>query len=251
MITFILVLLLSYLIGSIPTSIIAGRLTANMDIREHGSKNAGATNVYRVLGLGPAIVVAIMDIMKGAVAALLIIRIQIGDPAPVSMVILQLMAGGSAIVGHIWPVFAKFKGGKGVATTIGVLIGIIPSALTGALAVWLILLFSSRIMSVASLGAAVMLPIATWIWESNPDGSISTELMVFTSILCLLIFFTHRANIGRLLRGEELSLGRSKAGLDKTPPPPAQNATAPKITDNVSSGSIENPPETPVEENQK
>lgn len=251
MITFILVLLLSYLIGSIPTSIIAGKLTAGIDIREHGSNNAGATNVYRVLGLGPAIIVAIMDILKGAVAALLIIRIQIGDPAPVSMVMLQLMAGGAAIVGHIWPIFAKFKGGKGVATTIGVLIGIIPVALAAALTVWLILLFSSRIMSVASLGAAVMLPIATWIWESNPDGAVSQELMVFALVLCVLIFFTHRANIGRLLRGEELSLGRSKAGSDKIPPPPAQNAAIPKITNKVSSGTLSSPPETPVQEDQK
>ena len=189
--------------------------------------------------------------VKGAAAALLIIKIQIGDPAPVSMVMLQLMAGGSAVVGHIWPVFAKFKGGKGVATLIGVLIGIIPVALAAALTVWLILLFSSRIMSVASLGAAVMLPIATWIWESNPDGSISLELIVFALIFCVLIFFTHRANIGRLFRGEELALGRSKAGLDKTPPPPVENAATPNIKDNVSNGSIESAPETPVGEQQE
>lgn len=246
MTTLILVLLLSYLIGSIPTSIIAGKLTGGIDIRKHGSKNAGATNVYRVLGLGPAILVAIVDILKGAAAALLIVRIQIGDPAPVSMIMLQLMAGGSAIVGHIWPVFARFKGGKGVATMIGVLIGIIPTALAAALAVWLILLFSSRIMSVASLGAAVMLPIATWIWESNPDGSISRELMVFTLILCVLIFFTHRENIRRLLKGEELSLGRIKAGLDKTPPP-ADNFS-PKITDKVSQNTSERISEIPVQD---
>jgi glycerol-3-phosphate acyltransferase PlsY len=193
-------------------------------------------------------VVAVVDVLKGAAAALLIVRIQVGDPAPVSMALLQLMAGGLAIAGHIWPLFAKFKGGKGVATTIGVLIGIIPVALSAALAVWLILLFSSRIMSVASLGAAVMLPIAAWIWESNPDGSLRPELMIFTLILCVLIFFTHRSNIRRLLKGEELALGRSKAGTAKTPPP-VDNAS-PKITDKVMDNSSENFSDIPVQDKQ-
>ncbi len=232
MITLLLVLVLSYLLGSIPTSVLAGRLIAGVDVREHGSLNAGATNVYRVLGFGPAAVVGIVDICKGAAAALLISTIQLGGPAPVNMTLLQLLAGGAAIIGHIWPVFSGFRGGKGVATTIGVLIGIAPVALAVAMFVWLILLFTSRIMSVASLAAAVMLPIATWIWESNPDGSASRELIGFTMVLCVLIFFTHRPNIRRLLKGEELTLGRRRT-QESTPPPPADSASH-KVANKVS-----------------
>lgn len=223
MITLLLVLIVSYLLGSIPTSVLAGRLMAGIDIREHGSANAGATNVYRVLGLGPAAVVGIVDVCKGAAAALLVSRIQLGDPAPVNMMLLQLLAGGAAIVGHIWPIFSGFRGGKGVATTIGVLVGIAPVALVAAMCVWLILLFTSRIMSVASMAAAVVLPVATWIWESNPDGSASTELVVFTTVICVLIFFTHRANIRRLFKGDELTLGRRSAQESAAAPPPVES----------------------------
>ncbi len=230
MITLLLVLALSYLLGSIPTSILAGRLMSGVDIRQHGSKNAGATNVYRVLGLGPAIVVAAIDVGKGAAAALLLSRIQVGGPAPVDTMHLQLLAGGAAVIGHIWPLFAGFRGGKGVATTIGVLVGIAPVALAAALAVWLVLLFTSRIMSMASLAAAVVLPISTWIWESNPDGSVSSELLGFTMIICVLIFFTHRSNIRRLLRGEELTIGRNR---DQEVPPPPAETVPPKVRERI------------------
>jgi len=229
-ITLLLVLTLSYLLGSIPTSILAGRLMAGVDIRQHGSKNAGATNIYRVLGLGPAIVVAVIDVGKGATAALLLSRIQVGGPAPVTTMLLQLLAGGAAVIGHIWPLFAGFRGGKGVATTIGVLVGIAPVALATAMGVWLILLFTTRIMSMASMAAAVVLPIATWIWESNPDGSVSGELLGFTMVICVLIFFTHRSNIRRLLRGEELTIGRNRD--QEVPPPPAETVPT-EVTERI------------------
>jgi glycerol-3-phosphate acyltransferase PlsY len=206
--TIVAVITISYLLGSIPTSIIAGRLISGLDIRDHGSGNAGATNVYRVLGLGPAVAVGIVDVAKGALAVLLVSPIQIGAASPLSEVMMQLIAGGAAVAGHIWTVFAGFRGGKGMATVIGALAFIAPAALSVAVGIWLILLFTLRIMSVASLGAAAVLPIAIWIWETNPDGSTSTELLWFSIILCALIFFTHRSNIGRLIRGEENRLGR-------------------------------------------
>lgn len=236
MITLLLVLAVSYILGSIPTSVLAGRLIAGVDIREHGSANAGATNVYRVLGLGPAVVVGVVDVCKGAAAALLVSQMQIGVPAPVNMTLLRLMAGGAAIVGHIWPVFAGFRGGKGVATTIGVLAGTAPLAMLAALVVWLILLFASRIMSLASLAAAVVLPVAAWVWEGNPDGSTNTELVCFTSVLCVLIFFTHRDNIRRLMRGEELTLGRRRIREDTAPPPVEENShhVVKKVAEEVS-----------------
>lgn len=208
MTTIIAVIIVSYLVGSIPTSYLAGKLIAGIDIREHGSGNAGATNVYRILGLGPALIVGIVDVGKGVASILLVSRLQIGAPAIVSPIMLQLIAGGTAVLGHVWTIFAGFRGGKGMATAIGALACIAPTALVAALVVWLILVFTLRIMSVASLAAATVLPIATWIWESNPDGSTAPELLWFTIALCILIYFTHRANIRRLLRGEELPLGR-------------------------------------------
>jgi len=213
----IVVLLLSYLAGSIPTSIVAGRLLAGIDIRTRGSGNAGATNVYRVLGIGPAIAVAVVDVAKGAVAALLISRIQIGMPAPVDPVLLRLLAGGAAVVGHVWTIFAGFRGGKGVATAIGALGGITPAALACSVAVWITLLLSVRIMSVASLGAAVVLPIGVWILERGPEGGTPRDMLWFTSALALLIVFTHRRNIVRLFRGEEPRLGRDRTPEGKQP----------------------------------
>ena len=209
MTTVFLVLVLSYLLGSIPTSILVCRVAAKLDIREHGSGNAGATNVYRVLGLGPAILVALVDVAKGSVAVVVISGIQVGAPPQLSADILKILAGGTAVAGHIWTIFAGFRGGKGMATAIGALAFIAPAALSAALVVWLILLFTVRIMSLASLSAAIILPLATWVWETNPDGSTSPELLWFSIVLCLLIFYTHRANIGRILRGEEPRLGRN------------------------------------------
>ena len=215
MTTILLVLVLSYLLGSIPASIVVGRVAAGLDIREHGSGNAGATNVYRVLGLGPAILTGFVDVAKGSLAVVVISGIHAGTPPQLSADVLKIVAGGAAVAGHIWTVFAGFRGGKGMATAIGALLFIAPAALGAALVVWLILLFTVRIMSIASLSAAIILPLATWVWETNPDGSTSTELLWFSIVLSLLIFFTHRANIGRILRGEEKRLGRSsKNGED-------------------------------------
>ncbi len=212
MTTIVLVLALSYLLGSLPTSILAGRVIAGIDIREHGSGNAGATNVYRVLGLGPAIIVGLVDVAKGAVAVAVISGLEVGTQsqisAPPSADLMRILAGGAAVAGHIWTIFAGFKGGKGMATAIGALAFIAPAALGAGLVVWLILLFTTRIMSIASLSAAITLPLASLVWITNPDGSTNIEILLFSVILCLLIFYTHRSNIGRIIRGEEPRLGR-------------------------------------------
>jgi glycerol-3-phosphate acyltransferase PlsY len=213
--TLLAILLLSYLLGSIPTAIIVGRLKAGIDIRRHGSGNAGATNVYRVLGLGPAVIVILVDVGKGLAAVLLATRIELGPPALLSPLLLQLLAGGAAVVGHVWTVFAGFRGGKGVGTTIGALAAVAPKAVAIALVVWIVLLVTVRIMSVASLSAALTLPLVSWLWQTRPDGSTSIELVLFTSVIALFIFFTHRSNIGRLLKGEEPRLGRG-GSLERT-----------------------------------
>jgi glycerol-3-phosphate acyltransferase PlsY len=206
--TLLAVLLLAYLLGSIPTAIVVGRLKAGIDIRRHGSGNAGATNVYRVLGLGPAVIVILVDLGKGLAAVLLATRIGLGPPAPLSPLLLQLLAGGTAVVGHVWTVFAGFRGGKGVGTTIGALAAVAPKAVAIALLVWIVLLLTVRIMSVASLAAALTLPLVSWLWQTRPDGRTSLELVIFTSVLALFIFYTHRTNIVRLLKGVEPRLGR-------------------------------------------
>jgi acyl phosphate:glycerol-3-phosphate acyltransferase len=208
MLSLFLILLLSYLAGSIPTAIIAGRLVMKDDIRNHGSRNAGATNVYRVMGWKPALVVVLIDIGKGVLAALFISRLRI-DPLAWHPVLVQIAAGTAAIVGHVWTVFAGFRGGKGVGTAAGVFLSIAPVPVLAALAVWLILLFSTRIMSVASLAAALTLGIALTVQKAFFRPDIPGFLAAGTWAVVVLIVFTHRSNIGRLARGEELKLGSS------------------------------------------
>ena len=210
MLSILLIVFLSYLAGSIPTAIIASRIVMNDDIRNHGSKNAGATNVYRVMGWKPALVVVLIDVGKGVLATLILSRLRIDavalDPLPV-----RLLAGSASIVGHVWTVFAGFKGGKGVGTAAGVFLGLAPLPVLAALVVWLGLVFSTRIVSVSSLAAAVTLPTALWIQKRFFDPRIPGFLLWITIALAVLIVFTHRSNIKRLVRGEEHRFG-SKSG---------------------------------------
>lgn len=208
MLSLLLILLLSYLAGSIPTAIMASRLVMKDDIRNHGSRNAGATNVYRVMGWKPALVVVLIDIGKGVLAALLISRLRI-DPLSWHPVLVQIAAGTAAILGHVWTVFAGFRGGKGVGTAAGVFLSIAPLPVLAALAVWLILLFSTRIMSVASLAAALTLGISLTVQKTLFRPDIPGFLVTGTWAVVALIVFTHRSNLRRLARGEELRLGSS------------------------------------------
>ncbi len=208
MLSLLLILLLSYLAGSIPTAIIASRLAMKDDIRNHGSRNAGATNVYRVMGWKPALIVVLIDIGKGVLAALLVSKLRI-DPLAWHPVLVQIAAGTAAILGHVWTVFAGFRGGKGVGTAAGVFLSIAPLPVLAALAVWLVLLFSTRIMSVASLAAALTLGVALTAQKTLFRPDIPGFLVAGTWAVVALIVFTHRSNIRRLARGEELKLGSS------------------------------------------
>jgi glycerol-3-phosphate acyltransferase PlsY len=208
MLSLLLILVLSYLAGSIPTAIIASRLVMKDDIRNHGSRNAGATNVYRVMGWKPALVVVLVDIGKGVLAALLVSKLRV-DPLAWHPILVQIAAGTAAILGHVWTVFAGFRGGKGVGTAAGVFLSIAPVPVLAALAVWLILLFSTRIMSVASLAAALTLGIALTAQKVLFRPDIPGFLVAGTWAVVVLIVFTHRSNIRRLARGEELKLGAS------------------------------------------
>ena len=209
MLSLVVIVIVSYIIGSIPTSIIAGRLLKGIDIREHGSGNAGGTNVFSVLGPVPGILVMLFDAFKGFVATFWISRIVI-DPLPLDAGLVMILAGVGAIAGHIWTIFAGFRGGKGVGTAAGMLLALFPKALLVCLVVFFIVLFLSKIVSLSSMMAALALPITLSIFKFAFSMPVQTSLYIFSFIAAALIFFTHRSNIKRLLNGTENKFGKKK-----------------------------------------
>jgi len=205
MYTLLVIILLSYLIGSFPTSVVWGRLTRRIDIRDYGSKNPGGTNAVRVLGWQAGIVVLCVDIAKGALAAALVAKIRI-DPIALDHELIQIIAGISAVVGHVWTVLAKFKGGKGVATAAGTLIAIYPWAALICFLVFMMIAMTTRYISVGSVTAASILPFVLIITERMSDNNISNSLLFCVFLLSGLIVYTHRANIRRLMEGTETRL---------------------------------------------
>lgn len=209
MITVFVVIILSYLAGSIPTAIIASKLVLKDDIRNHGSGNAGATNVFRVMGWKPALIVVLIDIGKGLLATIWIATLQFDEPMLVPTM-LQLLAGFAAIAGHIWTIFAQFKGGKGVGTAFGVLLGLAPIPSLIAFAAWLALVLTTRYVSVGSISAGIIFPLTLFLQRQFFKPDIHIGILIFGLLLGVLIVVTHRANIGRLMRGEENRFGSSK-----------------------------------------
>lgn len=189
-----------YFLGSIPFAYLAGKLTRGIDLRQHGSGNLGATNVYRTLGAKVAIVVLVLDALKGAIPVLLVKRYAVGDHLP----LWAIAAGIAAIAGHAKPVFLLWKGGgKGVATAAGVFLALAPIPTLVALGTWLVVVLISGYVSLASLAAAIALPIAIAVMLG--PGSVFFGVSV---VIAIFVFWTHRANIGRLRRGEEHRFGR-------------------------------------------
>lgn len=197
-----LIIILSYLVGSFPTSLVFGRMSRRIDIREHGSGNAGGTNAIRVLGWKAGLLVALIDIGKGALAALLLSRIRV-DTLMLDPELVQIIAGTSAVIGHVWTVLAKFKGGKGVATAGGMLIAIYPWAALICFLIFLMIVITTRYVSVGSISAATAVPIVLLIMEYMFNQSVSHPAVAVTVLLSALIFFTHRSNIRRLMNGTE------------------------------------------------
>lgn len=208
---FLIIVVISYLIGSIPSSVWVGKLTKRIDIREHGSGNAGATNTFRVLGWKAGTVVSLIDISKGFVAAFYISQIGfvLGEmPEEIGMwnveVFMQMVAGASAVAGHMYPIYAKFKGGKGVITAAGMLFAIEPISISLALAVFFAVMFTSRYVSLASIIASISYPLFLlslryFFGMRDIDGS----LMVISSIVAFTIVIKHSPNIKRLREGTE------------------------------------------------
>ncbi len=193
-------ILLAYLIGSIPTGLLLAKALKGIDIREHGSKNIGATNVFRVVGKKWGIVVLLIDASKGAAAVILPPHLM-GFDAPVYF---PVVLGVATLLGNTFPVWLKFKGGKGVATSLGVFTGIAPAPALTAFVFWCAVFASTRILSVASLAAAIFFPISIWFFLRGQ--ALFTYLFPVGLFLAVFIFYTHRANVGRLMRGEEKKL---------------------------------------------
>lgn len=207
MLRFFTVIIFGYLLGSIPFGIIISRLFKGIDVREYGSKNIGFTNVFRVVGVLPAVIVLILDVGKGVVSVLLISQIAISQ-APLSPTLVRIAAGMFVILGHIFPIFANFKGGKGVATAAGVLLALVPSEFILVLIIFVLVVSFTRYISLGSLVSSLFLPLILAFEKYYLKKAIPIELIVVSLILCFLIFYTHRQNIKRLLAGTENKFGK-------------------------------------------
>lgn len=194
--------IIAYLVGSIPTAIIYGKIFRGIDIREHGSGNAGATNVFRVMGWKSGLIVLLIDITKGLIATLFIYKIAINS-IPSEPVLIQIIAGLSAVFGHIWTIFAGFKGGKGVGTGAGMIIGIIPEAVLVGLIIFIITVGLTRFVSLGSVLASITIPFYLFFKKTFFQGGVSKTIMLFALFIPILIIYTHRSNIVRLLNGTE------------------------------------------------
>jgi glycerol-3-phosphate acyltransferase PlsY len=194
-------LLASYLVGAIPASYLAGRIFRGIDLREHGSRNLGATNLYRVLGWRYAIPVALFDIAKGAVPVLVF------APQVSSSQLFALACGIAAIAGHVYSGFVRFRGGKGVATAAGVMLALTPLALGVAALVWVVLVALTGYVSVGSIVAAAVFPVAVFLLE-RPERP---EILWLDVLVAMAIIWLHRANVRRLINGTENRFGRRAA----------------------------------------
>lgn len=207
MIYLVLLLILAYLLGSIPTSVWMGKALRGLDLREHGSGNAGATNAFRVLGKLIGSAVLILDMLKGFLAVSLVHVQGAIESNTEGWMILKIGLGLVAVCGHIFPVFAAFRGGKGVATTTGVALALHPYAALAAMGIYLLVFLLTRISALGSLLAVLTYPV--WIfWVFRSDY---LSIRIFSLLVLGLVFITHRANILRLVRGEEKSLFRKKS----------------------------------------
>jgi glycerol-3-phosphate acyltransferase PlsY len=195
----ILALVVSYLAGSIPSAVWAGRLFHGIDIREHGSGNAGATNTVRVLGWKTGIPVLIFDLAKGWFAASLPVFLNAASDGSQQLMGLQIACGLAAILGHVFPLFAGFRGGKGVATAFGVLLALHPVLTLTCAGIFVVVLLISNYVSISSMTAGVMFPVLLLTVFQTP----SLLLKVFSVVIALALVITHKKNIGRLIRGEE------------------------------------------------
>jgi glycerol-3-phosphate acyltransferase PlsY len=195
----IILVILAYMLGSIPTSLIISKTQFNIDIRDYGSGNAGATNTFRVLGSKWGSIVMFLDVLKGILAVKLAFLIPYYTENEFARTNFQIGLGLAAVLGHIFPLWADFRGGKGVATLFGLIIAISPWTALGCVAVFLLVLFLTRFVSLSSILASMAFPVFILV-IFNVDND---AYRIFAIAVALLVVLTHQKNIGRLLSGSE------------------------------------------------
>lgn len=196
-------ILLAYLLGSVPSAVWIGKAFYGIDVRDYGSGNAGATNTFRVLGKKAGLPVLILDVLKGLLAVKLVWLTGKYLPDTKQFINLELSLGIASLLGHIFPLFAGFRGGKGVATLLGILCGVHIGAALICMGIFAITLLITHYVSLSSMMAALTFPISImFIYHETVPG-----LNIFAMFVCVLVFITHQKNIERLLRGEEGKVG--------------------------------------------
>jgi len=194
-----LLIITAYLIGSIPTALLISRKYFGIDIREYGSGNMGATNAFRILGAKFGTIIMAIDVMKGMVAVGLFYLLPFYMSNELERTNFMIALGLSSVIGHIFPVFADFKGGKGVATILGMLLAIQPFVALACIGVFLVVLYLTRYVSLSSILGAIMLPICVlWIWNED-----ELTYRIFTLLVAAMVIITHQKNISRIIKGAE------------------------------------------------
>lgn len=203
--TFYIILstLIAYLIGSFPTAVLYGKTYFGIDIREHGSGNAGATNTFRVLGRKAGIVVMLVDVLKGFVSTQSANILIFAEIVPESdLAIYKLLFGMAAVLGHVFPVYVGFRGGKGIATLLGMVLSVHIQAALLCLAVFIVVLLLSKYVSLGSMIASLVFPLLLISPKFRPDDH-DLLLIIFGFVIFFIVVFTHQKNIIRLINGEE------------------------------------------------
>ena len=194
----ILLAVIAYLIGSVPTSVWIGKWLYDVDVRKHGSGNSGATNSLRILGKKVGIIVLVIDILKGWLAVGIVIFSSY-PPGSIQRIHLEVILASAAIIGHILPVYAGFKGGKGVATGLGIILAFSPLVALLCILIFAVVFFTSHFVSLASMLGSLSFPI----WMTVLSKMQYKWVVAFTIFLPLLVIFMHRKNIVRLIKGNE------------------------------------------------
>jgi glycerol-3-phosphate acyltransferase PlsY len=195
----LILIIIAYLLGSIPSALIISKRFFGIDIRDYGSGNMGATNTFRVLGSKYGTIVMVCDILKGMAAVGLFYFLPYYLHNEVDRTNFMIGLGLAAVLGHIFPVFAGFKGGKGVATLFGMILAVQPVVAVSCVGVFIIVLYLTRYVSLSSILGAIMLPVSVlWIWNEH-----ETMYRVFALLVAFMVVLTHQKNIGRILRGVE------------------------------------------------
>ena len=195
----ILLIVAAYLIGSVPTAVWISKLFFNFDIRDYGSGNAGATNTYRILGIKWGTVVMAVDMIKAIVAVKLIFILPYAYDNDLYLVNMQIGLGLAAVIGHIFPIWANFRGGKGVASLFGMVLGIQPNVALCCVGIFILVLLLTRWVSLSSIFAGIAFPIFILVIFNEPEHL----YRIFAITVAMLILLTHQKNIGRILKGNE------------------------------------------------